>query len=318
MDSVPANTVRISTQDVPTDRDHNHALISHNRLIMDNHNNNNDHQANDNNLNPINQNPNAIVPGNLNAEREDVWFFVAFLHYFYYLYDSVKIRYGDKTVYVAYDVWTLFGLLGTFLLNIFTAPFITCNKNEMLTLVFDIIVLFALIGILIAFIVISLKNLHISSIFIMLYISVSLAHFSLDLSLMSTIGSCSDLFYYFTLTLFSINGSIIVAFAYVAIFVFAVCIFIFEFLFKIVTCNFSDPFKGIYYTRHNFLVRVSDKIQIGPGREYDKLKFKQTKCSICLSDLMDGQLVCQLICHVTHVFHKLCLDQWVKVEALFL
>ena len=38
-------------------------------------------------------------------------------------------------------------------------------------------------------------------------------------------------------------------------------------------------------------------------------------CPICLEDLQINDQVCTLICHKTHIFHFICLSQWIKYNS---
>ena len=46
----------------------------------------------------------------------------------------------------------------------------------------------------------------------------------------------------------------------------------------------------------------------GPGAEIELEEPKEKKCSICLDDFNDKDLVYLLECK--HLFHKICIDEW--------
>lgn len=49
-----------------------------------------------------------------------------------------------------------------------------------------------------------------------------------------------------------------------------------------------------------------------PLISYNETTVKQTECDICLIDFMPDEQVRQLPCEGAHIFHPLCIDQWLE------
>jgi len=97
-------------------------------------------------------------------------------------------------------------------------------------------------------------------------------------------------------------------------------LFIGEFFIRLICCRLTPPCMGLL-TRLNIEPNLSLQIQ-NLGRRivlhdapYNKLRHKQNNCAICLLDFEENQTVVPLECHETHIFHKKCLQDWVKVST---
>lgn len=79
------------------------------------------------------------------------------------------------------------------------------------------------------------------------------------------------------------------------------CFFV-EGLAKLVRCRWSRPCE------QNHEVRWKAKhIPIVP---FENSKHGQNKCAICLTDYGEGERICQLSCHPTHIFHPECVKEF--------
>ncbi len=80
-----------------------------------------------------------------------------------------------------------------------------------------------------------------------------------------------------------------------------------EALVRLVICRcnnpWTDPEETPQYMRKELDVMA-----------YDAQRFQQLTCAICLRDFVAEEKVCQMPCHVTHVFHSECLKQWLSTN----
>ncbi len=68
------------------------------------------------------------------------------------------------------------------------------------------------------------------------------------------------------------------------------------------------------------ICRLQSPFETGPTHTFKKTElplfafaastYDQKTCNICLADFVEGEKVCPLPCHHTHVFHPDCLKQW--------
>jgi len=93
--------------------------------------------------------------------------------------------------------------------------------------------------------------------------------------------------------------------------------FFLEFIFRLVTCKLRKPYNpaiqlpvilypalpGLHFTEI-----------IGKKLEFNDTNTTAKKCMICLESFSDGQALTQLRCHIDHVFHSDCLEQWFCIK----
>lgn len=132
--------------------------------------------------------------------------------------------------------------------------------------------------------------------------------------LIFTFGTSNQNFFITAIVLSCVNGWFVIMVIYLTLYVICLILWIGEFLVRLVTCKLNRQHIANFENRHYIIWASPSRAPISTenAKPYKRNVYAQTNCIICLSDFQENQLICQLACHETHIFHKTCLDEWLK------
>ncbi len=246
--------------------------------------------------------------------QEDAWVFVK-LHYmigrvlFYFRSEGVAKKVGIVS-YISFFVGSL-GMIG---LNAFAIFALESDPGHRVALGFDAVFCLLLLLLAVKFFISFLNHTRERPSLEVMHTVVTIFHLALLIFLMASLRINSTGYIISAVLLSLLNVHVLVGIFVLTNFAVDLVLLFFEFLVRLVLCKLTNPCFGLLTTRVR--LSIEDKRatapQLGPGTPYKASMAEQTKCTICLSDFEDGQTVCYLRCHATHVFHKKCLEAWAQ------
>ncbi len=251
---------------------------------------------------------------------EDVWVFVKLHFLLEYAEQAMGVRVNVRALIGFAYICLLAGLAGLMALNMYALVQFDLQRHEVSGLGADLAFCVLLLVLSVKFFIAFLTNNIVSILLRIVYTICMVMHTAFLFSLIVGLQNIS-LGYTISATFLSLlNMFELLAILFLIFISVDVALIAGEFLIRLVICKLTNPCYGLLTFHSRALagakrVEPARVIKLSAGTPFRSQGATQTRCAICLSDFEEQQLVCGLRCHITHAFHRRCLEAWARQSA---